>query len=145
MVEYTDPDLSETEGEALHNLQLGIEKIHRGYGALLDWHHHVGNGMDYFVLAERQLREAGHGAFADELRDVHLPSGAVGDRWTYELVDAFRHGFLADVTSFEASVREDLADGSPHVTERRHQRERRDHAAGDAWRSESGEEGREEE
>ncbi|MFC5971252.1 hypothetical protein ACFPYI_07895 [Halomarina salina] len=135
MVEYTDPDLSDAEREALHDLQLGIEKLYRGYGALLDWHHHVGSGMNYFAAAERQLREAGHTAFADELRDVHLPAGAVEDQWTYELVDVFRHGFLADVTAFEASVREDLADGGPHVTERRHQRERRERADGDAWRS----------
>lgn len=142
MVEYTDPDLSESERKALHSLQLGVEKVHRGYGALLDCHHHVGSGMDYLAVAEGQLREAGHAAFADELRDVHLPAGAVGDEWTYELVDDFRHGFLAAVTAFEASVREDIADGSPHVTERRTQRDRRARAAGDEWRSDADEDER---
>lgn len=141
MVEDTDPDLNETEREALHNLQLGIEKIYRGYGALLDCHHHVGGGMDYFADAEDQLREAGHTEFADELRDVHLPSGAIDDRWTYELVDEFRQGFLADVTTFEEGVRETLADGESHVTERQQQREWRENAESDAWKSGDGADG----
>ncbi|MWG34936.1 hypothetical protein [Halomarina oriensis] len=140
MVEYTDPDLSEAEREALHDLQLGIEKIHRGYGALLDWHHHVGGGMDYFADAEERLREAGHTEFADELRDVHLPAGAVEDRWTYELVDEFRREFLADVTAFEEGVREALAEGTPHVTERRQQRRWRENAESEAWRADRNEE-----
>jgi hypothetical protein len=136
MVEDTDPELSEAEREALHDLQLGIEKIYRGYGALLDCHHHVGGGMDYFADAEEKLRDAGHTEFANELRDVHLPSGAVEDKWTYELVDEFRRAFLADVTAFEDDVRGSLADGVPHVTERRQQREWRENAEGDEWRSE---------
>jgi hypothetical protein len=134
MADETDHDLSETEREALHHLQLGIEKIYRGYGALLDCHHHVGGGMDHFADAEAGLREAGHTEFADRLRDVHLPAGAVGDRWTFELVDEFREGFLADVTAFEDDVRGSLADGDPHVTERRQQREWRERAESDAWR-----------
>ncbi|MFD1513038.1 hypothetical protein [Halomarina rubra] len=131
MVEYTDPDLNEDERAALHNLQIGIEKFYRGYGALLEWHHLVGGGMDYFAEAEAQLRAAGHTEFADTLRDVHLPVGAIEDRWTYELVDQFRAEFLADVTAFEGDVREALADGSPHVTERRQQREWRERAERD--------------
>lgn len=126
--------LTETEREALHELQLAVEKIHRGYGALLEYHHEIGGGMERLDSAESKLREAGHEAFADRLRDDHLPAGAVGDRWTYELVEAFEQGFYADVTEFEAEIRDRLADGERHVTEQRHQRRWRERA--DGWEAE---------
>lgn len=123
-------ELSEAEREALHELQLGLESIYRGYGALLDCHHHIGGGMDHLGDAEELLRAAGREEFADALRDDHLPAGVIGDRWTYELVDEFRAGFLARITDFERAVREELADGTTHVTERRQQADWRRRAKG---------------
>lgn len=120
--------LSDGEREALHELQLGLEHVYRGYGALLTFHHQIGHAMDHVARAEARLREAGHDRRADELRDHLLPAGAVGDRWTYELVEAFRDGFLRDVTDFEADVRDDLAGGVGHVTERRQQARWRERA-----------------
>ncbi|WP_101296917.1 hypothetical protein [Halegenticoccus soli] len=126
-----EDDLTEAEREALHDLQLALEHVHRGYGALLEYHHQIGRGMDKLDAAESKLREAGHGGLADRLRDKHLPSGAIDDRWTYELVEEFRRGFLADVTDFESEVRDLLADGERHITERRQQRRWRERA--DGW------------
>ncbi|WP_240334809.1 hypothetical protein [Halorussus sp. MSC15.2] len=130
----TAQDLTDAEREALHELQVGIEHVRRGYGRLLDCHHQVGRGMDRFDAAREKLREAGHDELADELRDSHLPAGAVGDQWTYQLVETFEAEFLATVSEFEASVREQLADGENHVTERKCQREWRDRADGEDWR-----------
>lgn len=126
--------LTDAERDALHEMQVGIEHVRRGYGRLLDCHHQVGRGMDRFDAAREKLREAGHDELADELRDRHLPSGAVGDRWTYELVEEFEANFLTAISEFEASARERLADGRNHVSEREYQREWRDRADGDAWR-----------
>ncbi|NEU58823.1 hypothetical protein FXF75_19390 [Halorussus sp. MSC15.2] len=126
--------MTDAEREALHELQVGIEHVRRGYGRLLDCHHQVGRGMDRFDAAREKLREAGHDELADELRDSHLPAGAVGDQWTYQLVETFEAEFLATVSEFEASVREQLADGENHVTERKCQREWRDRADGEDWR-----------
>ncbi|MFC7156058.1 hypothetical protein ACFQPA_11385 [Halomarina halobia] len=123
-----DPELTETERRALHELTLGIEHIYRGYGDLLDCHHQVGRGMNRLHEAERLLRGAGHGEFADALRDDHLPSGAIEDMWTYELVDTFYENFLTNLSSFEGRVRDDLADGERHITEREQQREWRERA-----------------
>lgn len=120
--------LSDTEQDALHEVQLATEHIYHGFGDLISFHHKVGHAMDKLASAERMLREAGHDEFADELRDTHLPAGAVDDMWTYEVVDTFRHGFLADIDSFDERLREALADGQPHVTEREQQREWRDRA-----------------
>lgn len=114
-------DLTDDEVTALHEIQLGIEYAYQGFGMLLAWHHAVGRATNRFYDAEQALRAAGHEAYTDELRDRHLPAGAVGDRWTYELVDEFHHGFLADLTALEMAVREDLADGENHVAEGRQQ------------------------
>ena len=131
------PNLTEREREALHRLQLGVEHVYRGYGHLLGFHHQIGHGMEHVAEAERLLRAAGHEAFANELRDRLLPAGAVGDRWTYEVVEDFRRGFLASLTDVESEVRGDLAGGLEHVTERRQQRDWRERAESDSWRHET--------
>lgn len=131
MAQQTDrPDLTDTEREALHRLQLGLEHVYRGYGALLSCHHSIGHGMDHVEAARELLREAGHDEYAAALRDEVLPAGFVGDQWTYELVDAARTGFVAEVTDIERAIREDLADGRPHVSEQRLQRRWRERSGG---------------
>lgn len=119
----SDPEteLNAVEREALHDLQLGIEHFYRGYGHLLAFHHAVGRGMNRFEDAREKLREAGHGGQAATLRDDLLPTGVFGERWSYELVETFADDFLATMVGFESTVREELADGRGHVTER-HQR-----------------------
>ncbi|ELZ20152.1 hypothetical protein C477_07031 [Haloterrigena salina JCM 13891] len=50
-----DPDdleLSDVEADALHELQLGIEYVHRAYGTLLEFHHELGHAMDRMGDAE---------------------------------------------------------------------------------------------
>lgn len=115
-------DLSETELAALHDLQLGIEHLHRGYGHLLAFHHAVGRGMNRFEDARGKLRETGHDGWADALRDDLLPAGVFEDFWSYELVETFADDFLATTAEFESTVREELADGRRHVTERQQRR-----------------------
>ncbi|ELY41542.1 hypothetical protein [Natronorubrum tibetense] len=127
----TDPDdleLTDAEEQALHELQLGIEHIHRAYGTLLEFHHNLGHAMDRMSDAEDALREAGHKEWADDLRDNHLPAGAISDQWTFELVEEFSTEFLEEVDDFESEVRDELADGLDHVTERRQKRQLRDRA-----------------
>ncbi|MFC4358372.1 hypothetical protein ACFO0N_10490 [Halobium salinum] len=123
-------DLTAEQRDALHHCQLGIEHVYRAYGSLLDFHHRVGHAMDRFHAAEASLRAAGHDELADRLRDRHLPAGIVDDRWSYEVVEAFERDFLDPITAFEASVRDDLADGRTHVSERAQQREWRARADG---------------
>jgi len=113
--------LTETERRALHDCQVAIEYVYRAYGNLLTFHHNLGHAMDRFADAEAALREAGHEHWANQLRDSHLPAGALEGHWTYELVESFSGSFLSEITAFESSVREDLADGIGHVAERRQQ------------------------
>ncbi|SIR65717.1 hypothetical protein [Natronorubrum thiooxidans] len=126
-----DLELSDAEAEALHEMQLGIEYIYRAYGNLLEFHHELGHAMDRMGNAEDRLREAGHEGWADDLRDDHLPAGAVSDQWTFELVEEFSTAFLEEVDAFEDEVRAELADGIDHVTERRQKRQLRERAKRD--------------
>ncbi|AHG00161.1 hypothetical protein HALLA_16495 [Halostagnicola larsenii XH-48] len=126
-----DLELSEAELDALHNLQLGIEHVYRAYGTLLTFHHQLGHAMDRMADAEVRLRDAGHDPWADELRDQHLPAGAVSDQWTFELVEEFSETFLEELDRFEGEVRDELADGLDHVSERRQKRRLRERSAND--------------
>ncbi|MFB6304139.1 MAG: hypothetical protein ABEH47_03160 [Haloferacaceae archaeon] len=120
--------LGDRERNALHEVQLGVEHLHRAYGHLLAFHHAVGHAMDRFAAIEDDLRAVGYDEYASELRDDHLPAGVVGDRWSYELVEEFQDGFLAEMTGFEHRLREDVAGGRRHVTEREQQRRWRERA-----------------
>ncbi|RZV11447.1 hypothetical protein BDK88_0326 [Natrinema hispanicum] len=124
-----DLELSDAEQAALHDLQLSLEHVHRAYGTLLEFHHQLGHAMDRLGDAEDSLREAGYEAWANDLRDDHLPAGAISDQWTFELVEEFSGEFLEDVDAFEREVRDELADGVDHVTERRQKRRLRERAA----------------
>lgn len=121
-------DLSDDELTALHELQLGVEGVHRAYGHLLAFHHAIGRSMDHFAAAETRLRMDDHAAHADAIRDEYLPAGVVDDRWSYEVVEAFESGFLTDITGFEKNVRADLAGGQTHVAERIQQQTWRERA-----------------
>ncbi|QLG49283.1 hypothetical protein [Natrinema halophilum] len=130
-VESDDLELSDSERTALHNLQLSIEHMHRAYGTLLEFHHELGHAMDHMSDAEDHLRTADHEGWANELRDDLLPAGAISDQWTFELVEEFSSEFLDEVDAFEESVRDELADGVDHVTERRQKRQLRERAERD--------------
>ncbi|MFC7132131.1 MULTISPECIES: hypothetical protein [Salinibaculum] len=118
------PDLTEAEQEALHRVELGVEWLHRAHGDLVEFHHKTGHAMDHLAAAEDELRDAGHKALADALRDEYLPRGVIDeDRWSYDVLEAYQEGFLADLTAFEERARDEVADGHRHVNERRMERE----------------------
>lgn len=120
---------TETEQEALHRVTLGMEWLQRAHGHLLAFHHGVGHAMDHFAAAEPLLRDADHTDLADAIRDEYLPRGVVDeDRWSYDVVEDFEDGVLADMDAFETAVRTQLADGQRHVAERAQERQWKDRA-----------------
>jgi hypothetical protein len=130
MSDVESTELGEAERVALHRAELGVEWLRRAHGSLVEFHHATGHAMDHLYEAEATLREAGHTELADQLRDELLPSGAVEDRWTYDILEAFEAGLLADVTGYERRARGKLADGERHITERRQEREWKERADG---------------
>jgi hypothetical protein len=123
----TEPDeLTDVEREALHEVELGVEHIHRAHGQLVSFHHSTGRAMDHLATAERLLREAGHERPANRLRDEHLPRGVLpscGDdpsgRWSYDVLETFQSTLLDSVVTFGDRVHDRVADGRRHVAERR--------------------------
>ncbi len=122
------PDLDEAEREALHSVELGLEWLRRAHGDLVGVHHKTGHAMDHFARAEGQLRACGYEELADALQYECLPRGAIDDRWTYDLLETFEEGFLADLAGFEERTREAVAGGRRHVAERRQEQEWRERA-----------------
>lgn len=126
------PELSEAEREALHEVELGVEHLHRAHGHLVSFHHNTGRAMDHLAEAEGLLRESGHEGIADRLRDEYLPRGVVppcdpddssAGRWSYDILEEFQATFLEDVVGFGDRVHDEIAGGCRHVSERRQERE----------------------
>ncbi len=121
----TEPvaSLSETECNALHEVELGLEWIQRAHGSLLEFHHATGHGMDHLREAEILLRATGHDELADTIRDELLPHGVVDEhRWSYDVLENYQETLLAESRAVERRVRRELADGERHVRERRQER-----------------------
>jgi hypothetical protein len=136
----TDDGLTETEREALHEVELGVEHLHRAHGHLVSFHHSTGRAMDHLAVAEKRLRAAGHERLADRLRDEYLPRGVVppcddtgptAGRWSYDILEKFQETFLDDVVAFGERVHDRLADGRRHVMERRQEVEWKERAGGE--------------
>ena len=123
-------DLSDAEVSGLHEMELGIEHFRRAHGHLVAFHHATGRGMDHLVTAESDLRDAGHEALADEIRDHFLPRGVVPSkrpddhgRWSYDVLETYEELFLNDVVALGDAVADRVADGRRHVQEREQERE----------------------
>ena len=112
-------ELTEREREALHEVELGMEWVHRAHGNLLSFHHAVGHAMDHFAAAEPLLEECGYDRLARRVREEHLPRGVFDETtWSYDFLECFQEGFLTDAEAFETDARETIADGRRHVAER---------------------------
>ena len=118
------PKLTETELEAVHEVELGLEWLQRAQGSLLEFHHATGHGMDHLYEAETLLEECGYDDLAAVIRTDLLPHGVVDeDRWSYDVVEDFQTALLTETRDLERRVRQEVTDGRRHVAERRQERE----------------------
>ena len=121
--EPSGADLTEDERAALHQVELGLEWLHRAHGHLVEFHHNTGHAMDHLAEAEPLLRECGYDELADAVRDRYLPHGVIDDdRWSYDVLESFQEGFLEEIEDFETEAREVVADGQRHAAERAQER-----------------------
>jgi hypothetical protein len=117
-------EMSETEIDALHHVELAVEWLRRAHGDLVAFHHEVGHAMDHLADAEDGLREAGRTELADELRNEYLPRGVLDDgRWSYDVLESYEDAFFDPLCAFEDETRDRLAAGRRHVAERAQERE----------------------
>lgn len=125
-------NLTDIEREALHEVELGVERLHRAHGHLVAFHHNTGRAMDHLASAEPLLYECSFPDLADELRDEHLPRGVVADcdpdgttagRWSYDVLEDFQETFLDGLVGFGERVTDRVAGGLRHAHERTQERE----------------------
>ena len=113
----------------LHKMQLARENLDGAYGYLIQAHHETGGAMEQWAEAADLIEAGGHEDLAAEMRS-HLGDGVIGDAWTYELEEAYRDDFLGPIHETESDVREDLANGVNHITERQSQVDAQSHPDG---------------
>lgn len=131
-------DLSESEISALHEVELGIEHLHRAHGHLIAFHHSTGRAMNHLAAGEEHFRETDYETLADEIRDEYLPRGVIEGResddrgrWSYDVLETYEEVFLNDIVDFWRMVSETVADGQRHVHERRQEQEWKDRSRRD--------------
>ncbi|WP_227133278.1 hypothetical protein [Halorubellus salinus] len=136
--EAHDSGLSSVEIDALHEIDLGIEHLHRAHGHLVAFHHATGRGMDHLAEAEHRLREAGHDDLANAIRDDFLPRGVIESahpddqgRWSYDILETYQDEFLDDIVAFGERASDEVADGQRHVKERTQERDWKRRAGGE--------------
>lgn len=124
--------LTQAERDALHEVDLGIERLHRAHGHLVAFHHNTGRGMDHLDSAEAGFRAAGHTDMADILRDEYLPRGvarasdsddSIDGVWSYAILEGFQDTFLDDILTFGEAVHTRVANSVRHLNERQQERE----------------------
>ncbi|MFB6149367.1 MAG: hypothetical protein ABEJ48_06850 [Halobacteriales archaeon] len=127
------PDLTDRERAAIHELELGVEWFERAHGNLLAFHHATGHAMDHLREAETRLRACGHESLANQLRDEFLPRGVIDDdRWSYDVLETFESLILGDVRDLRRDTLADLTGGRRHVAERAQERRWKERARDDS-------------
>jgi hypothetical protein len=133
----TRPDLDDASVEGLGKLSEALETVDQARGLLYGFHQLTGKADRLLQDAVELLRNAGHGALADDLDHDLVGRNVIADRWTFQIVEDFDANYWSTFRNFDARAREELADGDRHVYEARmKQAERtkghRRHAAGPA-------------
>lgn len=119
-----DGNLDSTDIQALHELQLGMEKFKMAHGNLVEFHHNIGSGMEHYRRAMEMLEDS-HPELAEEIAP-ELARGVVEGRWSWSIVEEFEEFFMENVREANNEVRDELADGEEHINEFMMEERRRD-------------------
>ena len=119
------PDLEDTTVEGLGKLSEALETVEQARGLLYGFHQLAGKADLLLQDAVTLLRDAGHGALADDLDRDLVGRNVIADRWTFQIVEDYDANYWAAFRDFDARARDELAGGDRHVYEARmKQRER---------------------
>jgi hypothetical protein len=115
----TRPDLDDTTVEGLGKLSEALETVEQARGLLYGFHQLTGKADRLLQDAVQLLRDAGHGALADDLDRDLVGRNVVADRWTFQIVEDFDANYWSAFRDFDARARDELAGGDRHVLEAR--------------------------
>ncbi|MFD3921538.1 hypothetical protein [Streptomyces sp. NPDC058595] len=112
------PDgVSDKTVEALGTLSEALETVEQARGHLYAFHQLTGGADLTLGKAVEQLRAAGHPRQAELVERELVGRNVVPGHWTFQLIEAYNATFYRPFTDVEARVRQDLADGRPHLYE----------------------------
>lgn len=117
--------VSDATVEAVGKVSEAFETIEEMRGRLYGLHRLVGSADLALGDACDQLREAGHGALADQLEEELVGRNVLAGRWTFQVVEEFDDGYYADFKRLEKVVRDELMQGRRHVFEAEMKADRR--------------------
>jgi hypothetical protein len=121
----TRPDLDDATVDGLGKLSEALETVDQARGFLYAFHQLTGKADRLLQESVDLLRDAGHGALADDLERDLVGRNVIADRWTFQIVEDFDASYWASFRAFDERARNELADGDRHVFEARmKQRER---------------------
>ena len=115
----TRPDLDDATVEGLGKLSEALETVDQARGFLYAFHQLTGKADRQLQDAVGLLRDAGHGALADDLDRDLVGRNVIADRWTFQIVEDFDASYWAAFRAFDERARNELAGGDRHVFEAR--------------------------
>jgi hypothetical protein len=102
---------------AVGKVSEAFEWLIRARGSLYSFHQQMGRADLVLGEALDELEDAGHAELATELREGWLGRNAIGDRWTFEIVEDFDTTYWDVAVAGERRVRDELLGGRRHVHE----------------------------
>ncbi|OMQ16067.1 hypothetical protein A7K94_0205050 [Modestobacter sp. VKM Ac-2676] len=125
MTDRSRPDLDDDTVTAVGKLSEALEAVEHARGMLYGFHQLTGRADLLLQDAVDLLRQAGHGAFADDLDRDLVGRNVIADRWTFQIVEDYDANYWSTFRDFDRQARDRFTDGDRHVYEARmKQRER---------------------
>ncbi len=113
--------------QALGKLSEALEVVEEARGHLYAFHRRCGTADLTLGEAVTGLREAGHGALADELETALIGRNVLDGRWSFQVVEEYDDGYYAAFKAAERRAREQLVAGRRHLFEAEMKEDRRTH------------------
>jgi hypothetical protein len=117
--------VSDATVAALGKLSEALEVVEQARGMLYGFHRLTGTADLTLGEAVEALREAGHGALADQIDRTLVGRNVIEGRWTFQVVEEYDAGYYAAFKAADQSAREALADGRRHIFEAEMKEDRR--------------------
>lgn len=120
------PDgLDDATVEALGKLSEALEVVEHARGYLYGFHRLTGKADLALGEAVDLLREAGHGALADEIDGEVVGRNVIHGRWTFQVVEDYDDNYYRSIKAAEQKARDQLAEGRRHLFEAEMKEDRR--------------------
>lgn len=110
-------DVDDATVAAAGKVSKALEVVEAARGFLYQFHRMSGTADLTLQEAVSELREAGHGALADEIDQVLVGRDVIAGRWTFQVVEDYDDGYYRVFRAVDEKVRGLLSDGKRHVHE----------------------------